>query len=83
MRASIEAATAWFEASKILGKRWETVTGPQYEKGRDKQLVDDPAAPPLWARFYDLDTNRPLFCGRDGVKHGSVTENVAPWAALQ
>lgn len=27
----------------------------------------DPAAPPLWARFYELGTGRPLFVDRDGV----------------
>ena len=23
--------------------------------------------PPLWARFYEIGTNRPMFVGRDGV----------------
>ena len=26
-----------------------------------------PSAPPLWARFYEIETNRPIFTGRDGV----------------
>ena len=26
----------------------------------------------LWARFYDLSTQKPFFCGRDGMKHSSV-----------
>jgi hypothetical protein len=30
-------------------------------------VVDDPAAPPLWGRFYDIKTNKPFFCDRDGV----------------
>ena len=25
------------------------------------------AASPLWARFYEIGTNRPIFCGRDSV----------------
>jgi len=25
------------------------------------------AAPPLWARFYEIGTNKPLFADRDGV----------------
>jgi pectinesterase len=74
VRQAIDAAVAWFEQSKITGKRWDLVTGPQYEDGKDRQLVDDPAAPPLWARFYDLETNQPFFCGRDGVKHATVAE---------
>ena len=33
-------------------------------------MVKDPAAPPLWARFYEIGTNRPIFSDRDGVvKH--------------
>ena len=28
----------------------------------------------LWARFYDLETGKPFFCGRDGVKHATLAE---------
>ena len=27
----------------------------------------DPAAAPLWARFYELETDKPIFLGRDKV----------------
>ena len=37
-------------------------------------IVPDPNAPPLWARFYEIDTNRPFFCGRDGVKKYAMAE---------
>ena len=30
-------------------------------------LVEDPSAPLLWARFYELGTNRPLYLDRDSV----------------
>jgi pectinesterase len=36
--------------------------------GKDRVVIDDPNAPPLWARFYEIGMNRPFFCGRDGVK---------------
>lgn len=46
--------------------------------GKEHQLFDMRIVPcegnVLWARFYDLDTQKPFFCGRDGVKHDSVTE---------
>jgi PelA/Pel-15E family pectate lyase len=74
VRGAIDAAANWFERSKITGKRFETVTGPQYEEGKDKVLVDDPFAPPLWARFYDIETNKPFFVGRDGVPRASVDQ---------
>ena len=40
----------------------------------DKVIVPDPSAPPLWARFYEIETNRPFFCGRDGVKKYDIAE---------
>jgi PelA/Pel-15E family pectate lyase len=63
--ASIEGAMAWFESSKVTGIRTEGFTGADGK--RDRRAVTDPAAPPLWARFYELGTNRPLFLGRDKV----------------
>jgi PelA/Pel-15E family pectate lyase len=63
--AAIEGAVAWFESSKVTGLRVETVTGADGKS--DRRAVTDPAAPPLWARFYELGTNRPLFLGRDKV----------------
>jgi PelA/Pel-15E family pectate lyase len=67
MVRAVHAAARWYEKSKITGKRLERANG-------DVVVVDDPAAPPLWARFYELDTNRPFFCGRDGVKKYSLAE---------
>ena len=37
-------------------------------------VVSDPKAPPLWARFYELETGKPFFCDRDGVKKYSLAE---------
>ncbi len=64
---SIEAGVAWFEDSKITGHRL-------IKRDNDRLLVEDPQAPPLWARFYDIETQRPFFCGRDGVKKSSMAE---------
>jgi len=58
--AAVHGAMAWFEAAKITGIR-------QVSRNGDKAVVKDPKAPPLWARFYDIKTNRPIFSGRDGV----------------
>jgi pectate lyase len=64
---AIESGARWFEASKLTGIR-------QIVVDRDKRIASDPKAPPLWARFYEIDTNRPFFCGRDGVKKFSMAE---------
>ena len=63
--AAIEGAVAWFRAVPVTGLRVEDFTGTDGQK--DRRAVADPAAPPLWARFYELGTNRPVFAGRDKV----------------
>ncbi|MGZ8939662.1 MAG: pectate lyase, partial [Limisphaerales bacterium] len=65
--AAVDAGVAWFEAVQIKGFRETKVNG-------DKRLVPDPDAPPLWARFYEIGTNRPIFSGRDGVKRYAYSE---------
>ena len=40
----------------------------------DRVVVNDPSAPPLWARFYEIGTNRPIYSGRDSVIRYSLAE---------
>jgi len=63
---AVNAGTAWFEKVKITGIRIETVDG-------DKKVVADASAGPVWARFYDLETGDPFFCGRDGIKKDALS----------
>lgn len=67
VQASIRAAVAWFEKSKLTGIRFE-------ERNGDGRVVPDPDAPPLWARFYEIETGRPIFSGRDGVVKYDIAE---------
>ncbi len=69
--ASIQGAVVWFERTKLTGIRFARVKTPE---GRDGIVTADPAAPPIWARFYELGTERPIFIGRDEVIHYSLTE---------
>ena len=70
--ASIEGAVAWFQAVTIHGMRLEEFTGPDGK--RDKRVVKGAAARPIWARFYELGTNRPVFTGRDKVIRFALSE---------
>jgi PelA/Pel-15E family pectate lyase len=70
--AAVEGAVAWFQAVAIKGLRVETFTGTDGK--RDRRAVADPAAPPLWARFYELGTNRAIFIGRDKVIRHDLNE---------
>nr|MBP7415245.1 pectate lyase [Pyrinomonadaceae bacterium] len=58
--AAIEAAITWYKANQINGIRWVRTKG---ESG----VVKDKTAPAIWARFYELDTMKPIFIGRDAV----------------
>jgi len=63
--AAIEGAVAWFKAVPVSGLRYENFTGLDGKK--DSRAVPDPAAAQIWARFYELGTNRPVFTGRDKI----------------
>jgi PelA/Pel-15E family pectate lyase len=71
---SVEAAVLWFRESKIAGIRLERKPAPGTPRGFDTVVAADPAASPLWARFYELGTNRPIFSGRDSVVKYSLAE---------
>ena len=71
---AVQSAVAWFDAVKIRGLRLVDKEDPSLPGGRDRVVVADPAADPLWARFYELGTYRPIFCGNDGVIKGSLAE---------
>ena len=64
---AVKSGTEWYAASKVTGIRQIWVDG-------DKKAIEDEDAPPLWGRFYDIETNRPIFSGRDGVKKFSMNE---------
>jgi len=71
---AVKSAVEWFDAVRITGIRVVERPAPGTPKGVDRVVVSDPSAPPLWARFYELATNRPIFCGRDGVMKYSLAE---------
>jgi PelA/Pel-15E family pectate lyase len=64
---AVDAAVAWLRSVRIEGLRLERRADPTVAGGVDVVVVADPSAPPLWARFYEIGTNRPMFSGRDGV----------------
>ena len=71
---AIEEAVAWLVASEIKGLRVEQKPDPAGPAGYDVVATPDAGAPPVWARFYDIQTNRPMFSGRDGVIKTTLAE---------
>jgi len=64
---AIEAGVQWYRETKIEGL--EVV-----RKDGDCLVRSNPTAPTLWARFYEIGANRPIFAGRDGAIKYSLAE---------
>ncbi|WP_270169956.1 pectate lyase [Paenibacillus sp. SYP-B4298] len=60
IKNAIKGAEDWFKAVKLTGIRVVKQNG-------DVVVVNDSSASPIWARFYEIGTNKPIFVGRDGV----------------
>lgn len=69
---AVQSAVRWFEKVKIQGIRVES--SKTKDGSMERRVVTDENAPPLWARFYELEDNRPFFCDRDGIKKYSMAE---------
>ncbi len=76
---AIEAAVAWFHTHEIHGWHVETfeaepVKYTWHTSTTDRRLVADPTAPPLWARFHDLETSEPFLANRDGRRVATLAD---------
>lgn len=71
---AVESAVHWFEDAAIHGKRLVQQENPDVHRGYERFVVDDPNASPMWARFYEIKTNLPIFSGRDGIIKYSYSE---------
>ena len=64
---AVKDAVAWFESAKFEGYRYR-------KSSNEPSLIKEAAAGPLWARFYEIQSNRPIFCDRDGVVKYNLDE---------
>lgn len=76
---AVENSMTWFKESTIYNTRVKTISEPamvtKYRVSKtDKIVVTDSAAPPIWTRYYELKTHRPLFCNRDSKVVYSLAE---------
>lgn len=64
---AVESAVAWFASARIKGIRLTLEKNDKSPTGKNVVVVKDALAPAMWARFYEIGTNRPLFADRDGT----------------
>ena len=70
--AAVEGSVEWFRSVVIHGMRLDKFTDTEGQN--DRRIVADPDAGPLWARFYEIGSNRPIFLDRDSVVRYSFSE---------
>jgi PelA/Pel-15E family pectate lyase len=64
VREAVNSAAAWFARVAISGIRIQSTVDASQTTGEDRVVVQDASAPLLWARFYELGTDRPIFSSR-------------------
>ncbi len=64
---SIRAAAAWFKKTAIYGQNYGRI-------GDGRGLIPTPGAGPIWARYYQIDTDMPIFGDRDKTIHDNVND---------
>jgi pectinesterase len=69
---SVTGAVEWLDVHRIKNTRWDFFSNSEGQ--RDRRIVQDPKAGDLWARFYDLETEKPFVCDRDGIKKKTLEE---------
>lgn len=73
IKTAIASAVQWLETAKIRGYKYVDIEDPTQPKGKDRVVVKDDAST-IWARFYDIETGKPFFSGRDAVKRWNLSE---------
>ena len=66
--AAIRAAAAWFDKTKIH----DVAFG--FTAGEGRRLVSAPGNGPLWSRYCEIGSDRPIFGDRDKTIHDTVDE---------
>lgn len=67
IQKSINAAKEWFKTNQIKGIK-------VVKKNGDVVVEKNSSASPIWARFYEIGTNKPIFVGRDSVVKYNLSE---------
>jgi len=76
---AIQSAVKWFADSRIYNTRTESFEIQGFESKyktvkRDVRVVTDPTAPPIWTRYYELGSHKPLFSDRNSELLYSLAE---------
>ena len=68
--AAVQAGVAWLKSAEVFG--FEYAGGRGVEGGR--KLKPKEGAGPIWARYYSVTTQKPIFGDRDKTLHDDVND---------
>jgi PelA/Pel-15E family pectate lyase len=71
---AVRNAISWFQEAGLEGIRQVRKEDKSKPGGWDNIVVNDISAPTIWARFYEIGTNKPIFCSRDGIPKATLAE---------
>lgn len=74
VKRAIRSAVKWYETNKIMGEKVVWKKDPSYSEGKDRIVVQDSTGGPLWGRFNNIETGKPMFVGRDGIVKENLNE---------
>ena len=74
IRDAINDGISWFESVKIENHEVIRVKDDSSPTGWDHRLVVKENAQPMWARFYDTETDQPFFSDRDGERYQNIAD---------
>ncbi|MBO5177834.1 MAG: pectate lyase [Lachnospiraceae bacterium] len=67
IKTAVEAAIQWFKDSEVKDTEY-------IRKASDGVYFKENAGHRTWYRFYEIDTNLPIFCDRDGIMKHDILE---------
>ena len=67
IKAAVEAALLWFAESEVKDTEY-------VRKASDGVYFKEKSGSSTWYRFYEIDTNLPIFCDRDGIMKHDILE---------
>jgi PelA/Pel-15E family pectate lyase len=73
--AAVHAAAAWFTKTEIFGFRYGSGDPRGDRTSPDgRRLMAVAGAGPIWSRYYQIGTDKPIFGDRDKTIHDDVNE---------
>ena len=70
---AVKSAVEWFQQAKIPGYDFVFIKDPKQPGGKDRVFKPEPSSV-IWARFYDIPSNTPIFTGRESIPKKTIAE---------